>query len=83
MSDSDRVEFTLSGLTLDTSLKVFRTEFIVHSMCLKTHSSFFRKFLDSPDKMPAPVYARFRYEYVTVVDADGRGWGLESASKVS
>jgi hypothetical protein len=42
--------FQFPGLKLDVSLKVFEVEFHVHSMLLKLHSAFFRKFLDSPDK---------------------------------
>ncbi|TVY41343.1 hypothetical protein LOCC1_G005648 [Lachnellula occidentalis] len=68
--------FKFPGLKVDTRLKVFGQEFHVHSAILRLYSAFFRTFLDSPDKIPAPASALFRYEYVSVVDADGT-WGLE------
>lgn len=72
--------FKFPGLKVDTRLKVFGQEYHVHSHILKLYSAFFRTFLDSPDKTPAPASALFRYEYVSVVDDDGT-WGLEVALK--
>jgi len=72
------IVFKFPGLELDTRLKVFDQEFHVHSAILRLYSTFFRTFLDSPDKTPAPASALFRYEYVSVVDDDGT-WGLEVA----
>jgi hypothetical protein len=43
--------FQLPGYDPDTRLTVFYQDFNVHSMILKTHSAFFRKFMDSPDKV--------------------------------
>ena len=63
----------------DTRLTVLRQEFHVHSVILKLHSAFFRKFLDSEDKEVAPAFSAFRYDYVSVFDTDGT-WGLEPAS---
>lgn len=77
------VIFALPGYDIDTKLQVFDIEFHVHSVILKLHSKFFRTFLDSLDKVPAPTSACFRYDYDTVVDQDGKSWGLEVASKVS
>jgi hypothetical protein len=39
-----------TGIKPDTRLRVFSTDFHVHSSALKLHSAFFRTFLDSPDK---------------------------------
>jgi hypothetical protein len=44
------VVFQSPGLQPDVRLTVFDKEFHVHSVLLKLHSAFFRKFLDSPDK---------------------------------
>jgi hypothetical protein len=63
--------FVSPGLKPDTRLKVFKQEFHVHSLILKLHSNFFRKFLDSPDKPNGPASPHFQYEYVSVVDDDG------------
>ncbi|KAH9215140.1 hypothetical protein DL95DRAFT_461401 [Leptodontidium sp. 2 PMI_412] len=46
------IVFSTPGLKPDTRLTVFEQEFQVHSLVLKLHSAFFRKFLDSPDKAP-------------------------------
>lgn len=77
------VVFVLRGQLVDTKLDVFGAVFHVHSIILKGGSAYFRKFLDSPDKAPAPETAAFPYEYVAVVDDDRKTWGLESASNVS
>jgi hypothetical protein len=74
--------FQTPDLKPDVSLRVFDFEFHVHSVLLKLHSAFFRKFLDSPDKTalqspgnletpPAVVnfYTdKFKYDWVTEVD---------------
>lgn len=78
---NEPIVFKSPGLKPDTSLKVFDQEFQVHSTILKLHSVFFRTFLDSADKTPAPASAIFKYNYVSAVDDDGT-WGLEAASKV-
>ncbi|TGO46548.1 hypothetical protein BOTNAR_0580g00070 [Botryotinia narcissicola] len=49
---------------------------------LKLGSDYFRKFLDSADKTPAPANATFRYEYVTIQDTPDDVPSLEVASKV-
>ncbi|KAE8442865.1 hypothetical protein EG329_002607 [Mollisiaceae sp. DMI_Dod_QoI] len=41
----------MPGFSPDTRLKVFSQAFHVHSLLLKIHSTFFRKFLDSADKI--------------------------------
>ena len=75
------IVFISPGLQADVRLCVFKQEFHVHSIILKLHSAYFRKFLDSADKAKVPTSALFRYEYVTVVDTDGE-WALEGAAKV-
>jgi len=47
--------FQSPGLKPEVSLKIFNVEFHVHSVLLKLHSAFFRKFLDSPDKIVPPA----------------------------
>lgn len=74
------VIFNARGLTIDTRLRVFDTEFHVHSVVLKMHSAFFYKFLDSPEKDnsgPVP-FGRFKYEWNTVLCDDKRDWALEA-----
>lgn len=70
------VVFKSPGLEPDTRLRVFDTEFHVHSTILRLHSNYFRKFLDSPDKPERPAGATWRYDYATVIDDDGT-WALE------
>ncbi|KAI9648199.1 hypothetical protein NHQ30_002831 [Ciborinia camelliae] len=58
--------------TPDTRFVLFgETEIQLHSVILKLHSEFFRKFLDSPDKKPAEASAKFRYEWVSEIEEDG------------
>jgi hypothetical protein len=61
-----------TSLKPDTRLRVFSTDFHVHSSALKLHSAFFRTFLDSPDKATA-TSGSFRYTWFTKVDEDGSG----------
>jgi hypothetical protein len=79
----NQITFKLPGYEVDTHLKVFNREFYVHSIILKMHSKFFRTFMDSADKTPAPASARIKYDYDAVVDSDGETWGLEAVAKVS
>ncbi len=46
--------FQPPGLKPDVSLKVFDVSFYVHSVVLKLHSAFFRKFLDATNKTASP-----------------------------
>ena len=59
----------------DTCLVVFGQEFHVHSTLLKLYSAFFRKFLDSPDKLNATNTKGFKYYWVTNIEEDGN-WHL-------
>lgn len=49
---------------------------------LKLGSAYFRAFLDSIDKTPAPASATFKYEYVTIQDTPDDVPSLEVAAKV-
>lgn len=61
---------------------LFDMEFHVHSIILKLHSAYFRRFLDSPEKeKDDPLPGRFAYKYVAVIDDDNT-WALEPAAKV-
>ncbi|KAE8450657.1 hypothetical protein EG329_006001 [Mollisiaceae sp. DMI_Dod_QoI] len=72
------VKFSVPGFKPDVRLKVFdNLEFHVHSIMLKIHSGFFRKFLDSPEKK-IPASAEFAYEWVTKID-DDMSWHLIAA----
>jgi hypothetical protein len=77
------VVFAARGLESDVRLRVFNTDFYVHSTMLKLHSAFFFKFLDSPDKPPTgPVGPRdFKYKWITKIDEDG-SWSLVDARSV-
>jgi hypothetical protein len=70
------IVFQSPGLKPDVRLTVCGQEFHVHSVILKLHSNFFRKFLDSPEKEAAPASSPFKYDYASVIDADGFS-GLE------
>jgi hypothetical protein len=70
------IVFQSPGLKPDVRLTICGQEFHVHSVILKLHSNFFRKFLDSPDKEAAPASSPFKYDHVSVIDADGIS-GLE------
>ncbi|TGO48390.1 hypothetical protein BOTNAR_0478g00080 [Botryotinia narcissicola] len=74
--------FLARGVKADTRFMVFRQEFHLHSSGLKHHSSYFRTFLDSVDKQPAPAYALFKYDYRSVVDEDG-SWALMPVSDMT
>ncbi|APA09303.1 predicted protein [Sclerotinia sclerotiorum 1980 UF-70] len=65
------------GFENDIRLNVFGQEYHAHPIILKLNSAYFRKFLDSADKVPAVKRSLFSYDYVTVVDADGE-WSLEA-----
>lgn len=49
------IKFISPGLKADVRLKVFQHEIHVHSLILKLNSSYFRRFLDSPDKTGEPA----------------------------
>ncbi|CAG8962363.1 hypothetical protein HYFRA_00014160 [Hymenoscyphus fraxineus] len=73
------IVFPILGLKPDVHLQVFNQAFHVHSLCLKTHSEFFRKFLDSPEKAgsTSSMNSEFAYNWVTQIDEDGT-WSLVS-----
>ncbi|KAF7947697.1 hypothetical protein EAE96_008777 [Botrytis aclada] len=71
--------FLARDVKADTRFTVFSQEFHLHSSGLKHHSNYFRKFLDSADKQPAPAFARFKYDYRSVIDEDG-SWALMPVS---
>ncbi|KAF7903497.1 uncharacterized protein EAF01_006546 [Botrytis porri] len=73
------IVFLALGVKADTRFTVFNQEFHLHSSGLKHHSNYFRKFLDSDDKQPAPACALFKYDHRSVIDEDG-GWALMPAS---
>jgi hypothetical protein len=75
------VKFTTTGMKSDISLKVFNgLEFHVYSGVLKLYSSFFRRFLDSLDKI-VPTSPVFPHEWATRTD-DDRNWHLISADRL-
>jgi BTB/POZ domain len=70
------IVFKQTGLGApDTSLVIFDQEFHVHSMLLKIHSAFFRKFMDSPDKVNSTTMQDFKYYWVAETEEDGE-WHL-------
>ncbi len=75
------IVFESPGLKPDVHITMCGQEFQVHSVILKLHSAFFRKFLDSPDKEAAPASSPFKYDYVSVIDTDGFA-GLEPVANV-
>ncbi|KAF7930993.1 uncharacterized protein EAE97_009202 [Botrytis byssoidea] len=70
--------YKLPGHKVDVKLLVFDHEIHCHSLMLKLGSAYFRKFLDSADKPPAPANATFRYEYVTIQDTPKMFQALKS-----
>jgi hypothetical protein len=76
------IVFQAPGFKLDVCLKAFDQEYHVHSILLKLYSEFFRKFLDSPDKITGERAAGsgFRYFWATEVDQDGKDWHLVAVS---
>ncbi|ATZ50441.1 hypothetical protein BCIN_05g07930 [Botrytis cinerea B05.10] len=74
-------KFAFPGQLLDTRFRLFgKIEIHAHSSLLKMHSAFFRKFMDSPDKLPAKTGAALAYEWVDEVDDDGSGWHVVADS---
>ncbi|KAH7319429.1 hypothetical protein BKA65DRAFT_569797 [Rhexocercosporidium sp. MPI-PUGE-AT-0058] len=69
--------FKIEGMEPDTQLQVFDQPFLVHSPVLKLHSTFFRKFLDSPDK-PTASSGKYWYSWVTKIKGGGSEWSLIS-----
>ncbi|TGO45071.1 hypothetical protein BCON_0426g00020 [Botryotinia convoluta] len=69
--------FHLPGHEVDVKLSIFdELQLHVHSVVLKLHSAFFRRFLDSPDKDGKDKNTgSFKYEWATVYDDDG-SWSL-------
>jgi hypothetical protein len=74
--------FEQPGFKVDVRLDAFGQVFHIHSIILKLYSKYFRQFLDSPDKKPAPSGALFTYDYVSVVDVDDGGWSLQPVQTV-
>ncbi|TGO08202.1 hypothetical protein BTUL_0221g00190 [Botrytis tulipae] len=69
--------FHLPGHKVDVKLSVFDgLQLHVHSVILKLHSAFFRRFLDPPGRDDKDENTgSFKYEWVTVYDDDG-SWSL-------
>ena len=68
----------------DTLLRVFSQEFHVHSTILKIHGDFFATFMDSRDKATGTsTNPRFKYEWISEVDEDGKDWSLVCAVATS
>ncbi|KAF7859485.1 uncharacterized protein EAF02_010933 [Botrytis sinoallii] len=74
-------KYVVLGQLPDTRFRLFeKIEIHAHSPLLKMHSAFFRKFMDSPDKVPSRAGAAFVYEWVDEVDDDGSGWHVVADS---
>ncbi|KAF7917926.1 uncharacterized protein EAE98_009954 [Botrytis deweyae] len=74
-------KYVVLGQLPDTRFRLFgKIEIHAHSILLKMHSAFFRKFMDSPDKVPSKAGAAFVYEWVDEVDDDGSGWHVVADS---
>lgn len=78
----DPIIFVLPGMKPDVRLDIFGQHIHVHSLILKLHSHYFRKFLDSPEKSGERASADFQYEYAAAIDDDG-SWALEPVDEVS
>ena len=74
---SKPIVFVTPGYQPDVRLVVFDQEFHVHSILLKLHSAYFRKFLDSPDKAPKVTNA------VSAGATDGFGSTAADSSRSS
>ncbi|KAF7919804.1 hypothetical protein BELL_0052g00040 [Botrytis elliptica] len=73
------VTFSLPGQKPDTRITIFQLkELRVHSSILKLYSAYFRKFMDSPDKEPAPSSAAWKYDWTAKVEEDGSWYVVES-----
>ncbi|KAF7958336.1 hypothetical protein EAE96_001887 [Botrytis aclada] len=87
MDDTERLPpelkvFSLPDQTPDTRFVLFgKTEIHVHSQVLKLYTSFFRTFLDSPDKKSAEPSAEFRYEWISEIEGDGEWHMVEKFHK--
>lgn len=74
---SKPIVFSTPGYQPDVRLVVFDQEFHVHSILLKLHSAYFRKFLDSPDKAPKVTNA------VSAGATEGIGSTTADSSRIS
>ncbi|TGO39697.1 hypothetical protein BHYA_0049g00330 [Botrytis hyacinthi] len=75
--------FHLPGHKVDVKLSVFDgLQLHVHSVILKLHSAFFRRFLDPPGRDDKDENTgSFKYEWVTLYDDDG-SWSLFDARNI-
>ncbi|KAI9047753.1 hypothetical protein LZ554_008463 [Drepanopeziza brunnea f. sp. 'monogermtubi'] len=77
---SSPIVFQARGLVADTSLRVFDTDFHVHSTLLKLYSHFFYTYLDSADKdNSGSAGKKFKYEWITKILDGGNDWQLVCA----
>ncbi|TGO24739.1 hypothetical protein BPAE_0096g00450 [Botrytis paeoniae] len=75
--------FHLTGHEVDVKLSIFdELQLYVHSVVLKLHSAFFRRFLDSSNKNGnGENTGSFKYEWATVYNDDG-SWSLFDARNI-
>ncbi|TGO39693.1 hypothetical protein BHYA_0049g00290 [Botrytis hyacinthi] len=72
MSYPQVVKFSISEQKPDTRITLFQfKELHVHSSILKLYSAYFRRFMDSPDKVPAPSGAKWKYDWIGEAEEDG------------
>ncbi len=74
-----------TNVEADTLLRVFDQDFHAHSAILKMHSTLFRTFFDSPDKVAkgSSTKDKFKYEWVTNIEPLEREWTLVCSTSVS
>ncbi|KAL2070504.1 hypothetical protein VTL71DRAFT_13530 [Oculimacula yallundae] len=77
--ESAPIVYASPGLKPDVRIRILSDVYHVHSIILKLHSNYFRRFLDSPEKTGTRASAEFEYEYVAVFDEDGT-FALEPAT---
>jgi hypothetical protein len=80
------VVFVWPGIKPDMRLQVFDDVYHVHSIIMSLNCGFFRKFLNSPDKVLSTGSVEFKYEYRSKIDEfatkDSVSWFLVTGPEV-
>ncbi|TEY34313.1 hypothetical protein BOTCAL_0638g00040 [Botryotinia calthae] len=84
MTSTQVVKFSLTDQEPDTRITLFQLRVLhVHSSILKLYSAYFRRFMDSPDKVPAPSGAKWKYDWIGEAEEDGSWYVVDKRGQES
>jgi hypothetical protein len=78
----ETVTFTVPDLSPDTKLEVYHTTFEAHSLALRLHSGFFRKFLVKMVVDTNESHSHSGFIHHLMVKDDGDVWGFQPIQQV-